>query len=221
MHHAAAVTDAEAALGEIAPATPKRSSLDIVPQSPESLLSYGMRSFEHETPAAVSAYSIEGHLWKHIGREDVNNGVVREVVGGSVKSARFNIMVFWAAPSIQKKFPARFRVFKRVFAAINHEANVEGIFSIAGRNLSKSRTDISSQQFCEGIECASGEKRRRTNAMEIQVAYKQLKRDRLRHAASSSHSSPLSASSSSYLSASSSSLSASSFSLSSSSSTCF
>ena len=197
MHHAAAVTDAEAALGAIEPASPRRSSLDIAPRSPESLLSYGMRSFEPDITAAVSSYSIEGHMWKHIGVEDVNLGVVQEVVGGLVKSPRFNIMVFWAAPAIQKKFPARFRVFKRVFAAINHEANVEGIFSIAGRSFSKSRTDIGSQQLCESIECASGEKRRRTNATEIQAAYKQLKRDRLRHAASSSHSSSLSASSSS------------------------
>ena len=87
-------------------------------------MSYNMRSFEAEEAAgAASAYSIEGHLWKHIGREDVNNGVVQEVVGGLVKKARFNIMVFWAAPAIQKKFPAHFRVFKQVFAAINHEAN--------------------------------------------------------------------------------------------------
>jgi len=175
-----------------------------------------MRSFEPEEVAgAASAYSIEGHLWKHIGRDDVNNGVVQEVVGGSVKKARFNIMVFWAAQAIQKKFPACFRGFKRVFAAINHEANVEGIFSIAGSNFSKSRTDIGSQQFCEGIECASGEKRRRTDAMEIQAAYKQLKRDRLRHVSSSSHSSSLAASASSR---SASSLSASSLSASSSSS---
>ena len=197
MHHAAAVTDAEAALGAVAPTSPRRSSLDIAPRSPDSLLSYNMRSFEAEEAAgAASAYSIEGHLWKHIGREDVNNGVVQEVVGGLVKKARFNIMVFWAAPAIQKKFPAHFRVFKQVFAAINHEANVEGIFSTAGRNFSKSRTDIGSQQFCEGIECASGEKRRRTDAKEIQAAYKQLKRDQLRHASSSSYSSSLSASSS-------------------------
>ena len=111
----------------------------------------------------------------------MSNGVVQEVVGSSVKKARFNIMVFWAAPAIQKKFPAHFRVLKQVFAAINHEAIVEGIFSTAGRNISKSRTDIGSQQFCEGIECASGEKRGRTDANEIQAAYKQLKRDRLRH----------------------------------------
>jgi len=116
-----------------------------------------MRSFEPEEAAgAASAYSIEGHLWKRIGRNDVNNGVVQEVVGGSVKKARFNIMVFWAAPAIQKKFPAHFRVFKQVIAAINHEAIVEGLFSTAGRNFSKSRTDIGSQHFCEGIECASG-----------------------------------------------------------------
>ena len=196
MHHAAALTDAEAALGAIVPASPRRSSLELVPRSSESLLSYGMRSFEPEATPAVSSYSIEGHMWKHIGAEDVNLGVVQEVVGGLVKSPRFNIMVFWAAPAIQKKFPARFRVFKRVFAAINHEANVEGIFSIAGKSFSKSRTDIGSQQLCESIECTSGEKRRRTNATEIQAAYKQLKRDRLRQAASSSHSSSLSASSS-------------------------
>ena len=143
---------------------------------------YNMRSFEAEEAAgAASAYSIEGHLWKHIGRDDLSNGVVQEVVGSSVKKARFNIMVFWAAPAIQKKFPAHFRVLKQVFAAINHEAIVEGIFSTAGRNFSKSRADIGSQQFCEGIECASGEKRGRTDANEIQAAYKQLKRDRLRN----------------------------------------
>ena len=84
MHHAAAVTDAEAALGAIEPASPRRSSLDIAPRSPESLLSYGMRSFEPDITAAVSSYSIEGHMWKHIGVEDVNLGVVQEVVGGLV-----------------------------------------------------------------------------------------------------------------------------------------
>lgn len=168
-----------------------------------------MRSFEPESTATVSSYSIEGHLWKHIGVEVLNHGVVREVVRGSVKSSRFNILVFWAAPAIQKKFPARFRVFKRVFAAINHEANVEGIFSIAGKSFSKSRTDIGSQQLCESIECTSGEKQRRTDAKEIHDANKQLKRDRLRHAALSSHAFSLFASTFS-LSASSSSLSASS-----------
>ena len=106
---------------------------------------------------------------------------MQEAVGGSVKRVRSSIMVFWAGPAIQKKFPARFRVLERVFTAINHEANAEGILSIAGRNFSKSRTDIGSQQFCEGIECASGEKRRRMDAIEIRAAYKQLQRDRLRH----------------------------------------
>jgi hypothetical protein len=193
--------------------SPRRSSLDIAPQSP----SYNMRSFEPEEAAgAASAYSIESHLWEHIGRNDVNNGVVQEVVGGSVKKARFNIMVFWAAPAIQKKFPAHFRVFKQVIAAINHEANVEGLFSTAGRNFSKSRTDIGSQHFCEGIECASGEKRGRTDAKEIQAAYKQRKRYRLRHASSSSLSFSLSASSSSRSASSSSSSSSCSLSASSS-----
>lgn len=36
MHHAAAVTDAEAALGAIVPSSPKRSSLEMVPRSLES-----------------------------------------------------------------------------------------------------------------------------------------------------------------------------------------
>ena len=67
----------------MAPMSPRRSSLDIAPQSLDSLLSYNMLSFEAEEAAgAASAYSFEGHLWKHIGRDDLSNGVVQEVVFG-------------------------------------------------------------------------------------------------------------------------------------------
>ena len=40
MHHAAAVTDAEAALGAVVSASPRRSSLELVPRSSVSLSSF-------------------------------------------------------------------------------------------------------------------------------------------------------------------------------------
>ena len=96
-----------------------------------------------------------------------------------MKSQKFDMMVFYANELAMKKFPVRSYMFKGVAAAICHEGTSETTFSEADRNFSKTRTDVSSQSLCQGLMCKSGEKRRPTAAIDIQKAYKKLKKDRL------------------------------------------
>lgn len=109
-------------------------------------------------------------------------------MGTVVKKKKFNVLAFWADPTISSKFAIRERVFKTVYAAVNHEATSESTFSVAGRHYSKSRSDMSVKQLCEAVVCVSGEKRRSTSATDVQRAYKQMKRDRAAAASSSSSS---------------------------------
>ena len=100
----------------------------------------------------------------------VRNGFIREIKSGNVIDRKFDMMVFYANEVINKKFPVRSYMFKGVAAAICHEGTSETTFSEAGRHFSKTRTDVSSQSLCQGLMCKSGEKRRRTAAIDIQKA---------------------------------------------------
>jgi hypothetical protein len=109
--------------------------------------------------------------------------------GHGGEEERFNVLAFWADPAIRTTFPVRERVFESVFAAVNHEATCESMFSVAGQLYSNSRSDMSVKQLCEAVMCASGEKRCPTSAAEVQRAYKKMKRDRAAAEGASSSSS--------------------------------
>jgi len=74
-----------------------------------------------------------------------------------------------------EKYPGRGRVFKANYAGVGQEATSESTFSEAGRAFTPSRTDIDPRQLCNSIVCHSGEKRRTTEAPEVQAAYKKMK----------------------------------------------
>ena len=127
------------------------------------------------------AVDYETSLWNN-SRElsaIVKYGFIREIKAGKVQSQKFDMMVFYANEGTMKKFPVRSYMFKGVAAAICHEGTSETTFSEADRHFSKTRTDVSSQSLCQGLMCKSGEKRRPTAAIDIQKAYKKLKKDRL------------------------------------------
>ena len=91
-------------------------------------------------------------------KADFNCGVVQEIVNGQVRPAKFNVMVFYANSHIIGKYPRRFRAFKKVFAAINHEATSEGTFSFSGQVYSKLRTQMDPERICRTVANVAGEK---------------------------------------------------------------
>ena len=112
-------------------------------------------------------------------KADFNCGVVQEIVNGQVRPAKFNVMVFYANSHIIGKYPRRFRAFKKVFAAINHEATSEGKFSFSGQVYSKLRTQMDPERICRTVANVAGEKRKATESVTIQESYKKLKKQRL------------------------------------------
>ena len=110
---------------------------------------------------------------------DYERGVVREVVGGIIMPAKFNVLVFWANPLIKAKFRARFRVFLGNFAAINHEATSESTFSEAGRAFTKSRTSLDPQQLCDHVVCCSGERSVPTASENFLAMYERIAAEKL------------------------------------------
>ena len=59
-------------------------------------------------------------------KADFSCGIVSEIVEGRIQAPKFNVMVLYANPHIIAKYPRHVRAFKKVFAAINHEATSEG-----------------------------------------------------------------------------------------------
>jgi hypothetical protein len=82
---------------------------------------------------------------------------------------------FWAKNFVENAFVARYYVYCGVATAINHEANSEGTFSFAGRAFNKFRTTMKSEQLCDTVVAAAGEKRKTTELADVQYTYKRLR----------------------------------------------
>jgi hypothetical protein len=163
---------------------PKQSDLQPI-ESPSSSSSSnfdsltGMRKRKFTAVADATPDKSEEVLWDKMDQSDYERGVVREVVGGIIMPAKFNVLVFWANPLIKAKFRARFRVFLGNFAAINHEATSESTFSEAGRAFTKSRTSLDPQQLCDHVVCCSGERSAPTSSDDVLAMYKKIAAEKL------------------------------------------
>ena len=122
--------------------------------------------------------SDEDGLWANMSSEDYEIGVVQCYGGTATKKTlqppAFDPMFFWANPGMLKKYPCRARVFKGSYSGVGAEATSESTFSVAGRAYTKSRTDIAPEQLCNSVVCLSGEKRRPTDATDVQASYKKM-----------------------------------------------
>jgi hypothetical protein len=181
---------------EMAPATsplevPVVSTLVLIAAAPAvessgfDLLDIGEERFFEETEEGdeidplYAARKAEDVLWSSMPKSDFNCGVFQEIVKGRVQRPKFNVMAFYANPYIIGKYPRHFRAFKKVFAAINHEATSEGTFSFSGQVFSKLRTQLDPERLCRTIVNVAGEKRKATDSAAIHLSYKQLKKQRV------------------------------------------
>jgi hypothetical protein len=82
---------------------------------------------------------------------------------------------FWARSLVENAFAARHYVYCGVATAIKHEANSEDTFSFVGRTFNKYRTFTKSEQLCDTVVAASGEKLKTTEPADVQHTYKRLR----------------------------------------------
>jgi hypothetical protein len=82
---------------------------------------------------------------------------------------------FWANSLVENAFASRHYVYCGVATAINQEANSEGAFSFAGRAFNKFRATMKSEQLCDTVVVAAGEKRMTTEPADVQHTYKRLR----------------------------------------------
>jgi len=95
--------------------------------------------------------------------------------GYKAHGVTMDMRAFWANSLVENAFAARHYVYCGVATAIDHETNSEGTFSFAGRAFNKFRTTMKSEQLCDTVVAAAGEKRKTTEPADVQHTYKRLR----------------------------------------------
>lgn len=139
---------------------------------------------DEEAEDTTSPLFVEGVNWAQMKKmkkksalymKGMINRVTRTPTGYNAHGVKMDTRAFWADRSVQAAFPAGHYVYCGVATAINHEANSEGTFSFAGRAFNKFRTTIKSEQLCDTVVAAAGEKRKATAPKDVQKTYKRLR----------------------------------------------
>ena len=89
--------------------------------------------------AALVEWLSETAIWNRDRGFDSKNGRVAKIVKGKVQPTQFDLMVFWANITMQKKYRQRFHSFKENAQVKCSEAQCETIFSDAKRTFRAKR----------------------------------------------------------------------------------
>ena len=214
MHYKAALFAAQAALDgkeEEAPATAAQAVAQAAAEPPAVAPAAGAalagfydaadESAEEEEDTTRPLF-VEGVNWaqmkvlkkkSHLYVKGMTNRVTGTPKGYVTQGMKMDTRVFWADSSVQVAFRARHYVYCGIATAINHEANSEGTFSFAGRAFNKFRTTMKSEQLCDKVVAAAGEKRKATAPKDVQTTYKRLRAEGVATAAAAEAAAPVAA----------------------------
>ena len=90
---------------------------------------------------------------------------------GFNSAGKFNVLVFWAHPSIIATFPIHARVARGQFSGIPHEATSERTFSFSGRTCSDLRGSMAIEQVCTHVVGNAAHKHHKVSIEEIRQKY--------------------------------------------------
>jgi hypothetical protein len=108
-------------------------------------------------------------------RPGLINRVTPTAAGYKAHGVTMDTRAFWTNSLVENAFAARHYLYCGVATAINHEANSEGTFSFAGRAFNKFRTTMKSEQLCDTVVAAAGEKLKTTEPADVQHTFKRLR----------------------------------------------
>jgi len=195
MHYEAALFAAQAALDGVGQQpSPVQTMAQVAAGPPPAVAPAGGAALagfydddsasDEEAEDTTSPLFVEGVNWAQMKKmkkksalymKGMINRVTRTPTGYNAHGVKMDTRAFWADRSVQAAFPAGHYVYCGVATAINHEANSEGTFSFAGRAFNKFRTTIKSEQLCDTVVAAAGEKRKATAPKDVQKTYKRLR----------------------------------------------
>lgn len=84
---------------------------------------------------------------------------------------KFNVLVFWANPSIIATFPLLSTIARSQFSGLPHEATSERTFSFSGRTCSDLRASMAIEQVCAHVLANAALKHRPVTAAQIKGEY--------------------------------------------------
>jgi hypothetical protein len=129
---------------------------------------------ESEEVDMTTPLYVEGANWDQMKRLKSNSalyraGLINRVTptagGYKAHGVTMDMRAFWANSLVENAFAARHYVYCGVATAI----------SFAGRAFNKFRTTMKSEQLCDTVVAAAGEKRKTTEPADMQHTYKRLR----------------------------------------------
>jgi hypothetical protein len=96
---------------------------------------------------------------------------LRDFSAGFNSPGKFNVLVFWAHPSIIATFPIHARVARGQFSGLPHEATSERTFSFSGRTCSDLRGSMAIEQVCAHVVGNAALRHRSASIEEMRQKY--------------------------------------------------
>jgi hypothetical protein len=96
------------------------------------------------------------------------------------EDTEFDILAFWANPTVIAMYPLLARVSMSYLSAVMHEATSERTFSDCGQFLGDKRRSLKSELVCAQVLTTSGERLKPATTDEIMACYRTLGGNRLK-----------------------------------------